>query len=143
MRMMGYLSAIDAIRLLEAGIPVYVVSAPIDSQALPLEGAWKDDEGRIHFDCSCICIDAEKAYAIGRAYNQECILRLYPSAFAESGVFLLKDTPFVRQVALDYAGGYTADGEWLFTAVDNINTLPLEEEYEEYVPADIEFVPVK
>jgi len=143
MRMMGYLSALDAIRLLEAGLPVYVVSAPPETQALPLEGAWKDDEGRIHYDCSCVCIDAEKAHAIGRAYNQQCILRLYPSAFAKSGVFLLKDTPFVRQIALDYAGGYTADGEWLFTAVDNINTLPLEEEYEEYVPADIDFVPVK
>jgi len=143
MRRLGYISAVDAIRLLEAGLPVYVVSAPIDSQALPLEGAWKDDDGRIHYDCSCVCIDAEKAHAIGRAYSQQCILRLYPTCFTRSGVFLLKDTPFTRKIALDYAGGYTADGEWLFTAVDNIDALPLEEEYEEYVPAEIEFIPVR
>ena len=143
MRRLGYISVLDAIRLLEAGLPVYVVSAPPETQALPLEGAWKDDEGRIHFDCSCVCIDAEKAHAIGRAYNQQCILRLYPCHDGQGGVYLLKDTPFARQVSLDYAGGYTADGEWLFTAVQNDADAPFDEAYEEYVPADIEFVPVK
>jgi hypothetical protein len=143
MRGMGYLTVVDAIRLLEAGVPIYVVSSPADTNALPLEGCWKDDDGRVHYDCSCICINAETAYAIGRAYNQQCILRLYPSCFAKSGVFLLRDTPFVRQIALEYAGGYTADGNWLFTAVEDIHTLPLEEEYEEYVPAEIDFLPVK
>jgi len=143
MRRLGYISALDAIRLLEAGLPVYVVSAPKDTDALPLEGAWKDDEGRIHYDCSCVCINPETAYAIGRAYNQQCILRLYPCHSASGGVYLLKDTPFVRQVALDYAGGYTADGEWLFTAVQSDADAPFDEAYEEYVPADIEFVPVK
>ena len=143
MRGLGYLTAIDAIRLLEAGLPVYVVSAPADTHALPLDGAWKDDDGRIHYDCSCVCIDAEKAHAIGRAYNQQCILRLYPSCFTKSGVFLLKDTPFTRKIALDYAGGYTADGQWLFTAVEDADTAPFEEAYEEYVPVEVEFLPVK
>jgi hypothetical protein len=143
MERLGYLSAIDAIRLLEAGLPVYIVSAPADTHALPLDGAWVDDDGRIHYDCSCVCINTETAHAIGRKYNQQCILRLYPSCFTKSGVFLLKDTPFTRTIALDYAGGYTADGEWLFTAVENINTLPLEEEYEEFIPAEVEFIPVK
>jgi hypothetical protein len=77
------------------------------------------------------------------SYNQQCILRLYPSYSAKSGVFLLQDTPFTRQVALEYAGGYTADGNWLLTAVENPDTLPLEESYEEYLPVEIEFLPVK
>jgi len=142
MRALGYLSAVDAIRLLEAGLPVYVVSAPLDTRALPLEGAWRDEEGRIHYDCSCICLSVEKAYEIGRLYNQECILRLYPSSTAEGEVYLLRDTPFARQIALEYAGGYTADGEYLFTAITG-DTSFLEEAYEDFLPVDIDFLPVK
>ena len=142
MRMMGYLSAIDAFRLLQAGLPVYVVSAPLESNALPLEGAWKDEEGKVHLDCSCICLSVEKAYEIGRLYNQECILRLYPSYASEGEVYLLRDTPFTRQVALEYAGGYTADGEWLFTAINGDNS-PFLEAYEDVIPVDIDFLPVK
>jgi hypothetical protein len=107
-----------------------------------LEGAWKDEEGRIHYDCSCICLSVEKAYEIGKAYNQQCILRLYPSYDAKGKVYLLKDTPFARQVALEYAGGYTADGEWLFTAIAG-DTSPFEEAYEEVIPVEIDFPPVK
>jgi hypothetical protein len=143
MRGMGYLTVVDAIRLLQHGLPVYIVAAPVESKALPLDGVWRDDEGRIHYDCSCICINPDTAYAIGRLYNQQCILRLYPSYSAKSGVFLLQDTPFTRQVALEYAGGYTSDGKWLLTAVENPDTLPLEESYEEYLPVEIEFLPVK
>ena len=143
MRQLGYLTVVDAIRLLEAGLPIYVVSAPADTYALPLDGAWKDDEGRIHYDCSCICLSAETALRIGRMFNQQCILRLYPSHSANGSVYLLKDTAFTRQVALTYCGGYTADGEYLFTAVDNSHSVPFEESYEEWVPADIEFISVK
>jgi len=142
MRRLGYLSVVDAIRLLQAGLPVYVVSAPAETQALPLEGAWVDDDGNIHYDCSCICINLETAIRIGKEYNQECILGLYPHHDGKGEVYLLKDTPFTRQIALEYAGGYTADGEWLFTAVNSDN-FPLSEAYEEYVVADIEFRPVK
>jgi hypothetical protein len=143
MRAIGYISAMDTIRLLQQGIPVYIVSAPYESRVLPLDGAWVDDDGKVHLDCSAVVLNPEVANAIGRKYNQECILRLYPTYFAKNGVFLLQDTPFTRKIALDYAGGYTADGEWLFTAVKDIYTLPLEEEYEEYVPVDIDFLPVK
>jgi len=142
MRGLGYLSALDAIRLLEAGLPVYVVSAPLDTHALPLEGAWKDDEGRIHYDCSCICLNIQKAYEIGRLFNQECILQLYPSFTAEGQVYLLKDTPFARQVALEIAGGYTADGEYLFTAIAG-DTPAFEEAYEDFLPVEVDFIPVK
>jgi len=143
MRQLGYLSVVDAIRLLEAGLPVYVVSAPKDTDALPLEGAWKDDDGRIHYDCSCICISVETALQIGREYNQECILRLYPQHNGSGGVYLLKDTPFTREISLQYAGGYTADGEYLFTAFTDDGNSPFTEAYEEYVPVDVEFIPVK
>jgi hypothetical protein len=142
MRMMGYLSVLDAFRLLEAGLPVYIVSAPIESRALPLEGGWKDGEGRVHLDCSCICLSLEKARQIGREYNQECILAIYPSANGEAEVYLLIDTPFARQVALDYVGGYTGDGEYLLVAVKG-DASPFSEAYEEWLPADMRFVPVK
>ena len=143
MRRLGYLTVVDAIRLLQAGLPVYIVSAPVDTQALPLDGAWQDDDGRVHYDCSCICLSVEKALEIGRMFNQQCILRLYPSHSANGSVYLLKDSPLARQVSLEYAGGYTADGDWLFTAVDNNRSVPFQESYEEWVPADIEFIPVK
>jgi len=142
MRALGYISASDAIRLLEAGLPVYIVSAPLDTRALPLEGAWKDEQGRIHYDCSCICLSVEKAYEIGRLYNQECILRLYPSSTAKGEVYLLKDTPFARQIALEYIGGYTADGEYLLTALVGETSL-FEEAYEEFLPVEVDFLPVK
>jgi len=138
MRGLGYLSVLDAIRLLDSGIPVYVVSAPQDTEALPLDGAWVDDDGRIHYDCSGICISLEKALQIGRAYKQECILCLYPEYNAKSQVYLLKDTPFTRQIALQYAGGYTADGEWLFTAMD-ANRSPFEDAHEDCVPVEVVF----
>jgi hypothetical protein len=142
MERLGYLSAIDAIRLLEAGLPVYIVSAPLDTNALPLEGGWKDEEGRIHLDCSCVCLSIQKAHEIGRLYNQQCILALYPASDAKSEVYLLKDTPFTRQVSLEYAGGYTADGEYLLVACEG-DALPLSEAYEEYLPVEIAFLPVK
>jgi len=138
----GYISVLDGYRLLEAGIPLYIVSAPLESRALPLEGGWKDDDGVVYLDASCICINPETAHRIGREYNQKCILRLYPCYDGKSEVYLLRDTPFTRQVALQYAGGYTADGEWLFTAVD-ANHSPFTEAYEACLPVDMEFLPVK
>jgi hypothetical protein len=142
MRMMGYLSALDGFRLLQAGLPIYIVSAPIESQALPLEGTWRDEEGKVHLDCSCICLSLEKAYEIGKAYNQQCILRLYPCYDGKAEVYLLKDTAFARQVSLDLAGGYTADGDWLLVAIAG-DCSPFSEAYEDMLPADMDFLPVK
>ena len=138
----GYLTVVDAFRLLEAGFPVYIVSAPLESNALPLEGGWKDDDGKVHLDCSCICLSLEKARQIGREYNQECILALYPSADGEAEAYLLVDTPFARQVALDYAGGYTGDGEYLLVGVKG-DASPFSEAYEDWTPVDMQFLPVK
>jgi hypothetical protein len=142
MRYYGYITVLDGFRLLQAGIPLYIVSAPLDSRALPLEGGWTDDEGVVYLDASCITLNRETALRIGREYNQQCILRLYPCYDGKSEVYLLRDTPFSRQVALEVAGGYTADGEWLFTAID-ANRSPFEDAYEDYLPADMEFIPVK
>jgi len=138
---LGYISVADTIRLLEAGLPVYVVSAPPETQALPLEGAWVDENGRVHYDCSCVCINPETAHKIGKQFNQQCILRLYPCE-GGSEVYLFKDNPFIRQIALQYAGGYTADGEWLFTAI-SADSSPFENAYEECIPVEMEFIPVK
>jgi hypothetical protein len=138
----GYLTVVDAFRLLEAGIPVYIVAAPSETNALPLQGGWKDDEGKVHLECACICLSSEKAYEIGRLYNQECILRLYPTANGDSEAYLLKDTPFARQVALDLAGGYTGDGEYLLVGVKG-DASPFSEAYEDWTPVDLDFLPVK
>jgi len=136
----GYLTVADAIDLLQAGLPLYIVSAPADTHALPLAGAWKDDTGKIHTDCSAVVLNPATAREIGREYNQQCILRLYPSHCAKGRVYLLKDMPLNREVALHYCGGYTADGTFLFTATEK--DVPFIEDYVEWVPVDIEFIPV-
>jgi len=144
MRRLGYISVVDAIRLLQAGIPLYIVSAPKDTDALPLDGAWRDEDGTVYLDCSCICINSETAHRIGREYKQKTILYLYPCSDGYGTVYLLKDTPFTRQVSLERAGGYTADGEYLFTAVEEDDDNPLFcEAYEDSVSVDIVFLPVK
>jgi hypothetical protein len=142
MRTMGYLSATDAFRLLQAGLTVYVVSSPTDSCALPLEGAWVDGEGNTHYDCSAVVLNPETAHAIGRAYRQQCFIRITPCANGNSEVYLLRDSAFARQVALAYCGGYTADGDYLFTAVDGDRN-PFEDGYTDWLCADVEFVPVR
>jgi hypothetical protein len=142
MRGMGYLSAIDAIRLLEAGVPIYVVSAPADTNALPLDGAWKDDNGQVYFDCSAVVLNPATAREIGREYNQQYILRITPCADGNSKVYLLKDSELARKVSLAYCGGYTADGVYLFTAVD-ANRCPFEDDYDDWLYADCELIPVK
>ena len=139
-RPLGYLSAVDAFTLLEAGLPVYIVSAPSETLALPLQGAWRDGDGTLHIDCSAIVLSPLTAHAIGREYNQQCILRLYPSHCADGTVYLLRDIPLNREIALKYCGGYTADGTHLLTATTA--DVPFED-YVECVPVDIDFVPVK
>ena len=141
-RHFGYISALDAFRLLQAGLTVYVVSAPPETDALPLEGAWRDDTGTAHFDCASIVLNPETARTIGRAFRQQYILRITPDANGNSEVYLIKDTPFARQVALNVAGGYTADGNWLFTAVDREKSI-FEDGYTDWLYADCELIPVK
>ena len=138
----GYISASDAFYLLEAGITLYVVSAPVDTHALPLAGAWKDDTGTIHTDCSAVVLNPATAHEIGREYNQHYILRITPCADGNSEVYLIKDTPFAREVALKFAGGYTADGNWLFTVVNRERSI-FEDSYTDWLYADCELVPVK
>jgi len=138
----GYLSASDAITLLEAGLPIYIVSAPPETNALPLDGAWVDGDGTLHIDCSAIVLSPLTAHEIGRAFKQQCIMRVYPCANGNSAVYLLRDTEFVRQVALKYCGGYTADGEHLLTAVPRERDI-FTDGYVEYTTADVEYIPVK
>ena len=139
-RPLGYLSAVDAFTLLEAGLPVYIVSAPSETLALPLQGAWRDGDGTLHIDCSAIVLSPLTAHAIGREYNQQYILRLYPSHCGDGEVYLLRDIPLNREIALQYCGGYTADGTHLLTATTA--DVPFED-YVDFVPVDIDFVPVK
>jgi hypothetical protein len=138
----GYITVVDAIRLLQAGMTLYVVSAPLQTRALPLEGGWVDDSGAVHYDCSAVVLNPQTAYEIGRKFNQQCIMRITPCANGEYEVYLLHDSAFTRQVALQHCGGYTADGEHLFTAVSS-DRAPFEDAYIEWLPADIEFIPVK
>jgi len=138
----GYISAVDAFYLLRAGIPVYAVSAPLETHALPLAGGWKDDDGNIHIDCSAFVLNPSTAHEIGREHNQQCIMRITPCANGNSRVYLLKDSEFARQVSLNYCGGYTADGESLLTAVEKERS-PFVEEYTDWLYADVEFIPCK
>ena len=138
----GYISASDAFYLLQAGITLYVVSAPVDTHALPLAGAWKDDTGTIHADCSAVVLNPATAHEIGREYNQQYILRITPCADGNSEVYLIPDSEFAREVALKFAGGYTADSRWLFTAVDREKSI-FEDGYTDWLYADCELIPVK
>jgi hypothetical protein len=121
---------------------VYVVSAPTDTNALPLEGAWRDDNGKVHYDCSAVVLNPATAHTIGRIFQQECIMRITPCANGSHEVYLLDDNAFTRKVAVDYCGGYTADGSHLFTAVE-ANRAPFEDCYVDWITADVEFIPVK
>jgi len=142
MRQMGCISACDAFYLLQAGITVYVVSAPLSTEALPLDGAWKDDDGNVHLDCSAVVLNPATAHSIGRAYQQQFILRITPCSDGNSEVYLLPDSEFARKCVLNYCGGYTADGEYLFTAVERERS-PFLDSYTDWVYADVEFVPVQ
>jgi hypothetical protein len=134
------LRVLDAFRLLEKGVPVYVASASEDESAFPLKGAWKDDEGRIHYDRSTFYLQRRTALEVARAFQQQCILALTPRSEAEGTVYLLKDTPLNRTLALQYAGGYTADGEYLLVACTAGTDLPVNIEGEvEVVSADVAF----
>ena len=139
---LGYLSALDGFRLLQAGLPLYIVSASPNNRAFPLEGAWRDDNGVVYFERACICLNPETAHKIGRVYNQRYILRLYPDPDGNSEVYLFRDTSLTRKVALAYGGGYTADGEYLFTAVPSDRS-PFEDDYNDWLTADAELIPVR
>ena len=142
MRTMGYLSATDTFRLLEAGLTVYIVSAPPETRALPLDGAWIDGDGTLHTDCSAVVLNPNTAREIGRAFRQQCFLRLTPCADGDFELYLLRDTELNRQVALKYGGGYTADGEHLIVAVNAKQSVFLKD-YVDWLTCDMECVPVK
>jgi hypothetical protein len=140
---LGFLNTSDAFTLLKAGLAVYIVSAPTETRAFPLDGAWMDAEGNLHTDCSCILLNIATAHALGKEYNQQCILALYPSPIAKGSVYLLKDIPLNREIALRFAGGYTADNEHLLVAFDDDSRCPFIDGYTEYLPVEVEFIPVK
>jgi hypothetical protein len=137
------LTVMDAFSLLSAGVPVYIASAPEASNAMPLRGAWKDDEGRIHHDLASVYLCRETALEVGAVFQQECILALTPNPNGAGCVCLLPDTPLNRRIALCYAGGYTADGQHLLTAFTGSLGLPEFVEGEpEILFTDVEFLPV-
>jgi hypothetical protein len=141
--MASQIGVLDAFSLLSAGIPVYIASAPEATNALPLQGAWKDDEGRIHHDLASVYLLCETALEVGAVFRQECILALTPNPNGAGCVCLLRDTPLNRRIALCYAGGYTADGEYLLTAFTGSLGLPEFVEGEpEILSADVAFLPV-
>jgi hypothetical protein len=138
---LGFLSVSDAFTILRAGIPVYIASAPEASGVLPLRGGWKDDKGDLHFDLSCVYLSKDTALKVARAFGQVCIFAATPNPEATGRVYLLQDTMRNRVYSLRYAGGYTADGTHLMTAVAD-GELPFEPIGEVYsLPADISFPP--
>jgi hypothetical protein len=140
---LGYLTVAGVYRLLKAGIPVYIASAPLTSDTLPLYGGWVDAEGEVHLDKAEAYLNKDTALAVARNFEQECILALEPNSTAEGKVFLLKDIPLNREVCLRYAGGYTADGSHIITAVQDGKAVPFVQELVESVPVKVSFLPVK
>jgi hypothetical protein len=140
---LGYLNVAGVFRLLQAGISVYIASAPADTNALPLEGGWVDTDGEVHLDLSEAYLNKDTALSVARTYKQECILALEPNPNAQGKVFLLKDLPLNREICLRYAGGYTADGSHIITAVQDGKSVPFIEELVKSVPVEVSFLPVK
>jgi hypothetical protein len=136
---LGFLSVSDAFTILRAGLPIFIASAPEASGAMPLRGAWKDYNGDLHFDLSCVYLSKETALKVGRAFGQVCIFAATPNPDAKGRVYLLQDTMRNRVLSLRYAGGYTADGTYLMTSVAD-GELPFEPIGEAYsLPADVDF----
>jgi len=140
---LGYLTVAGVHRLLKAGIPVYIASAPIETNALPLQGGWIDGDGEVHLDLAQAYLNKDTALEVARTFQQECILALEPNPNAQGKVFLLKDLPLNREICLRYAGGYTADGEYIITAVQEGKAVPFLQELVESVPVEVSFLPVE
>jgi len=139
MELLGYLSVSDAFTILRAGLPVYIASAPEPSGALPLRGAWKDDEGNLPFEVFCVYLSKDTALKVARAFGQKFIIALTPNPEAQGRVYLLQDTVRNRVLSLRYAGLYVADGTHLLTAVAD-GELPFEPIGEAHsLPANIAF----
>jgi hypothetical protein len=118
------MGVLDAYNLLKSRVPIYIASSSTPNDTMQFRGAWRDDDGNIHFDYSGVFLDYDLALETARLYNQECILALYPSPSARGRLYLLPDTPLNRQIALETAGGYTADGKYLITAVSEDVPVP-------------------
>ncbi len=142
MERLGYLSVSDAYTLLKAGITLYIASAPLETHALPLQGGWVDDDGRVHLDCACILLNPQTARQIAQEYNQVCFMSITPDANGNSKVYLIPDNDLSRQVALSHCGGYTTDGKHLLTACPSDKS-PFIDGSVDCLPAQVEFIPVK
>ena len=129
-------NVVDAFRLLKAGFPVYIASAPEATDETRLRGAWKDREGNIHYDRSAFYLEPETAMAVARAFGQDCVLGLYPNSFGNGRVYLLKDLIRHRVLALHHTGNYVSDGEHLLVACLG-NKLPFEAEVLGWAPTDL------
>jgi hypothetical protein len=136
------ISVFEVFSLLKTGTAVYIASAPVPAEGMRLRGAWQDESGNTHFDYSGVFLSKEAALSVARAHNQQCILALMPSPYARGKVYLIQDTIANRTLALQKAGGYTADGEWLFTAVPEDHS-PFTDDYTECLPVIVEFLPVQ
>ncbi len=132
---------LEAYNLLKAGTPIYIASSSTPSDEMRLLGAWTDEFGNVYFDYSAVYLDRQDALQVARANQQQCILALYPAKSGRGRVYLLRNTPSNRQVALRTCGGYTADKEWLITAVDS-DRAPFKD-YIDAIPVVVEFVPVE
>ena len=136
MEQMGYLSVSDAFALLRKGVAVYIASAPEGEEVLPLRGAWKDGNRDIRFDRVSVYLSKDTALKVARAFGQDCIIGLYPNAFGNGRVYLLKDLIRHRVLALHYAGNYVSDGEHLLIACLG-DELPFEAEVLGSLRADL------
>ena len=117
-------NVVDAFRLLKAGVPIYIASAPEATGEIRLREAWKDDDGDIRYDYSAVYLAEEPALTVARAFNQPYILALTANPKAKAKAYLLPDTIRNRVYALRYAGGYISDGTYLMTAVEAGKRVP-------------------
>jgi hypothetical protein len=136
------LSVSETFETLKAGLPVYIASSPETTDEMRLRGAWRDTDGDIHYDWACAYLAKDTALQVGKAFQQQCILALTPNRKAKGRVYLMPDSIRNRVCALRYAGGYTADGFSLITAVVDAEPIPFEVLGEvQSIPCKVEFIP--
>jgi hypothetical protein len=138
----GYIGVKDAFGILSSGLPLYIASAPEQSEEMQLRGGWVDDVGNIHYDWACAYLAKDTALQVGREHNQQCILAIMPNLKGSGRVYLLPDSIRNRVCALRYAGGYTADGKHLLVATNAEMPLGVLGALD-CLSADIAFLPCK
>ena len=135
--MVPLLSPVSAFGEVDGGGEVYAVGVPFGN----LDGGWVDDDGIPQREPSILTDDAYVANTLGKAYNQQTILRVSAMGKGTDGyLYLLKDTPANRGIALAIAGGYTAGDGYLLVASETELPVDAVEGEVQSIPATLKLI---